>query len=238
MKSGSSAPQRGLRPNEASILYTTARRVRAAVVAVVLAFFVSSNPASGALAAITDPAVPAGSVLFDIEAEPTPTPVPSPDPEPAPSVDPDPLAEPTPTPTPDPTAEPAAAVVAPPAKPSRPRVVDAAKRPARMWTQLRRGLNVRGTASWYYATRGYAGVAHIAMPGARYLPRGRDGVPRARICASGRCVVVRVVDFCGCYTRTPRARVADLSLETLRRLRLDPSRGLYRVKVTLLKPRA
>jgi hypothetical protein len=219
-----------------------------------LTFVVTTTPATGVLAAITDPAVPAGPVLPAIETDPTPTttpeplPVPEVTPEPTPIVEPTPspeptlalestpAAEPTPAPTAEPTPEVSTAAVVPPTQPSRPRVVPAAKRPARLWTQLRRGLTVRGRASWYYATRGYASVAHIAMPGARYLPRGRDGVPRARVCAAGRCVVVRVVDFCGCYARTPRARVADLSLGTLRRLRLDPGRGVYKVRVTLIRP--
>lgn len=121
-------------------------------------------------------------------------------------------------------------------RPARPPVVRAAARPARLWAQLRRGLTVSGVATWYWGSRGYAGVAHVAMPGARFLPRGKDGVPRARVCAAGRCVVVRVVDRCGCYARTPRARVADLSLGTLRRLRLDPGRGVYKVRVTLIQP--
>jgi hypothetical protein len=44
-----------------------------------------------------------------------------------------------------------------------------------------------------------------------------------------------VVDACGCYVGTPRARIIDLSSETLRRLQLDPARGIYSVKVTLLQ---
>ncbi len=203
-----------------------------------LAFVVSSNPATGVLAAITDPAVPAGPVFLGIEAEPSPITEPASEPTSEPTPEPTPTAEPTPAPTAEPTPEVSTAVVTPPDPPPGPRVVPAAKKPARLWAQLRRGLTVKGRASWYSATLGYPGVAHVAMPGARYLPRGKDGVPRARICASGRCVVVRVVDRCGCYARTPRARVVDLSLATLRRLRLDPSQGLYRVKVTLIKPRS
>jgi len=227
-----------------------------------LTFVVTSTPATGVLAALSQPTNPmlTGATLLGIDAEsepaPTadPTPAPTPEPAPNPTADPttapepNPTADPTPptdpTPTADPTPSPAptatpeagasAAVVTPPAQP-RPRVVAASRRPARLWAQLRSGLTVRGVASWYGATRGYAGIAHVAMPGARYLPRGRDGVPRARVCAAGRCVVVRVVDACGCYVRTPRARVADLSWTTLRRLGLDPRRGVYRVNVTLIR---
>ena len=135
-------------------------------------------------------------------------------------------------------APPAAAAQPAPAaaQPAAPRAaVRAATRPAKLWSQLRRGLTVRGAATWYFGTRGYAGIAHVAMPGARYLPRGTNG-PRARDCAGGRCVTVRVVDACGCRAGTRRARVADLSVATLRRLGLDPRRGVYQVRVTLIAP--
>ena len=135
-------------------------------------------------------------------------------------------------------APPAAAAQPAPAaaQPAAPRAaVRAATRPAKLWSQLRRGLTVRGAATWYFGTRGYAGIAHVAMPGARYLPRGANG-PRARVCAGGRCVTVRVVDACGCRAGTRKARVADLSVATLRRLGLDPRRGVYQVRVTLIAP--
>jgi hypothetical protein len=135
-------------------------------------------------------------------------------------------------------APPAAAAQPAPAaaQPAAPRAaVRAATRPAKLWSQLRRGLTVRGAATWYFGTRGYAGIAHVAMPGARYLPRGANG-PRARVCAGGRCVTVRVVDSCGCRAGTRKARVADLSVATLRRLGLDPRRGVYQVRVTLIAP--
>jgi hypothetical protein len=130
------------------------------------------------------------------------------------------------------TAAPAKAA---PARPAPPRVVRAAARPARLWAQLRHGLTVTGKATWYFGTRGYAGIAHVAMPGARYLTRGRSA-PRARVCAGGRCTIVRVVDACGCSVGSRRARVADLSATTLRRLGLDPRHGVYRIRVTLLAP--
>jgi rare lipoprotein A (peptidoglycan hydrolase) len=102
-----------------------------------------------------------------------------------------------------------------------------------MWAQLRRGLTVTGRATWYGATRGYADVAHVAMAGARYLPRGRSA-PRARVCVDGRCAVLPVVDFCGCHVGSGRPRIVDLSAGALRRLKLDPSRGVYNVRVTLV----
>jgi rare lipoprotein A (peptidoglycan hydrolase) len=71
------------------------------------------------------------------------------------------------------------------------------------------------------------------MPGASFLARA--GVaPRARVCADGRCAIVRVVDACGCHVGTSSARLVDLSAATLDRLGLDASRGVYRVTVTLL----
>jgi rare lipoprotein A (peptidoglycan hydrolase) len=227
-----------------------------------LTLVVTSTPATGVLAALPQPTDPllTGATVFGVDAEsepaPTadPTPTPTIEPTPAATTDPDqtpaptdpaataepspPAAPtPTPTPTPAPTATPgaaaAAAVVTPPTQP-RPRVVAASRRPASLWAQLRSGLTVRGVASWYGATRGYAGIAHVAMPGARYLASGR-AVPRARVCVGDRCTVVRIVDACGCHARTPRARVADLSWTTLRRLGLDPRRGVYRVHVTLIR---
>ncbi len=117
--------------------------------------------------------------------------------------------------------------------PVPPAVVGAASPPAAMWTQLRRGLTVRGLASWYGSTRGYVGIAAVAMPGARYVRRGARA-PRARICVAGRCIVVPVVDACRCYIGTHRARVVDLSAAVLRRLHLDRWRGVFHVRVTLL----
>ncbi len=100
--------------------------------------------------------------------------------------------------------------------------------------QLRDGLTVEGVATWYPATRGCAGIPHVAMPGARDLPRGRTA-PRAKVRSAGRCTIVRVVDACACHVGTGRARLVDLSAPTLHRLGLDPGRGVYRVRVTLLE---
>ena len=114
-------------------------------------------------------------------------------------------------------------------------VVRAAGRPARLWAQLRDGLTVTGVATWYPGTRGYAGIPHVAMPGARYLTRGRTA-PRALVCVGNRCTVVRVVDACACSVGTRHARVVDLSATALTRLGLDHRRGVYKVRVTLLAP--
>jgi hypothetical protein len=141
------------------------------------------------------------------------------------------VPEPSPTAvaTAAPTAAPALAASASPA------VVRAAGRPAGLWAQLRDGLTVAGVATWYPGTRGYAGIPHVAMPGARYLAHGRTA-PRAQVCAGDRCTVVRVVDACACFVGTRRARVVDLSATALLRLGLDHRRGVYQVRVTLLAP--
>jgi hypothetical protein len=131
---------------------------------------------------------------------------------------------------------PAAVADAPAPAMSAPRaVVQAAGRPARLWAQLRDRLTVTGLATWYPGTRGYAGISHVAMPGARYLSRGRTA-PRALVCAGRRCTAVRVVDACACFVGTRRARVVDLSATALIRLRLDRRHGIYQVRVTLLAP--
>lgn len=194
----------------------------------------SPAPLPSQAPAATD--APTFVTLADPPAD-SPAPSPTPDPTPpevvAPSPSPDPAAGvAAPSPAPDaaaPSSAPAA-VVSPAPRPT----VRAAARPARLWAQLRRGLTVRGSASWYYGTRGYAGIPHVAMPGARFLVRGKT-VPRARVCAGNRCIVVRVVDYCGCYVGTRRSRVVDLSTSALHRLGLDPRRGVYRVRVTLLR---
>jgi hypothetical protein len=116
-----------------------------------------------------------------------------------------------------------------------PRVIRGSARPRVLWTQLRRGYTVTGRASWYAGSTGYAGVAHIAMPGARYIRRGRSA-PRAQVCVRTRCLTVRVVDSCGCFVHTSRARVADLSLTVVRRLRLRTAAGVFRVRIKLLHP--
>jgi hypothetical protein len=135
---------------------------------------------------------------------------------------------------PTPAAAAPAAAAAPRA--SAPRaVVRAARRPAALWDQLRDGLTVGGAATWYFGTRGYAGIPHVAMPGARYLANSQTA-PRAQVCAGDRCTVVRVVDGCACFAGTRRARVVDLSATALLRLGLDRWRGVYQVRVTLLAP--
>ena len=166
------------------------------------------------------PAVPADARALDSTAG-VPDPTPAAD---GPAAD-APAAAPAPTEA----AQPAPTEAGP--RPS----VRAAARPSRLWAQLRDGLTVAGVATWYFGSRGYAGIPHVAMPGARYLARGRTA-PLARVCAGLRCTVVRVVDACACSVGTQRARVVDLSATALLRLGLDRWRGVYHVRVTLLAP--
>lgn len=253
------APSAGRDPTRHRTLFTTTRHRRAVVVAVLVSVLMTASPASGVLAMLPGSALatPARSVAtVERVAAPPPSALPSAPldtyaaagpavqallpsdavPEPGAVLEPGALLASTARSSATrliAVAEPSATLAATP-QPARTRVVPAAKSPTRLWAQLRRGLTVRGTATWYPATRGYAGIAHVAMPGARYVPRG-SGSLRARVCADGRCTIVRVVDACACLAGTPRARVADLSLETLHRLGLDPSRGVYTVRITLVR---
>ena len=196
------------------------------MVGVLLTFIVSSTPPSGILAALPDPA------RFTQELVALPA-----LPSEARALDTQALDTQAPTPAPSPAAlAPAAPMAAPTPTASAPRaVVRGAVRPARLWAQLRDGLTITGVATWYPGTRGYAGIPHVAMPGARYLAHGRTA-PRAMVCAGERCTVVRVVDACACFAGTRKARVVDLSATALLRLGLDRWRGVYQVRVTLIAP--
>jgi hypothetical protein len=223
------------------------------VAAVLLTVVVSSTPHSGMLASLPrSAAAPAGAIL-GVGSTPAPARRPLPsrvavtpaavalDSEdvPLPAVPASALALDTLAHVPEPT--PAAPEAAAPTAASAPTesaprtVVRAAGRPARLWAQLRDGLTVAGVATWYFGTRGYAGIPHVAMPGARYLAQGRTA-PRAEVCADDRCTVVRVVDACACFVGTRQARVVDLSAAALLQLGLDRWRGVYQVRVTLLAP--
>ena len=75
------------------------------------------------------------------------------------------------------------------------------------------GNTVTGKATWYCCSRGYRGLAVVALPGA--LGGRYDAPPAARtvtVCAD-RCVSLPVVDYCGCHWGTASQKVADLSPE-------------------------
>ncbi len=75
------------------------------------------------------------------------------------------------------------------------------------------GTVVTGKATWYCCSAGWKGQAVVALPGA--LGGHYDAPPAARfvtVCAD-RCVLLPVVDYCGCFWGTASQRVADLSPE-------------------------
>jgi rare lipoprotein A (peptidoglycan hydrolase) len=80
-----------------------------------------------------------------------------------------------------------------------------------------------GIASWY-ATGGPGIYAAAGPP----LRRGNWRGETVTVCA-WRCVALQLADWCQCLG----TRVLDLSIDTVRALGLDPSRGLYRVEVTV-----
>jgi len=75
------------------------------------------------------------------------------------------------------------------------------------------GTVVNGKATWYCCSRGWRGQAVVALPGAL---GGRYKAPPTSyyvtVCAD-RCVVLPVVDYCGCSWGTANQKVADLSPE-------------------------
>lgn len=75
------------------------------------------------------------------------------------------------------------------------------------------GSVVSGKATWYCCSKGWRGQAVVALPGAlggHYLAPPTSYY--VTVCAD-RCVVLPVVDYCGCYWGTSSQRVADLSPE-------------------------
>ena len=89
--------------------------------------------------------------------------------------------------------------------------------------------SVTGTASWYCGagsrcTRGYPGGLYAAAGPALRVGdwRGR----RVTVCSAGRCVNVKLIDFCACPSR-----VIDLYRDAFARL-ASPSRGVIRVTVS------
>jgi hypothetical protein len=94
------------------------------------------------------------------------------------------------------------------------------------------GDSVTGTATWYCCSRGYRGLAVVALPGA--LGGSYDAPPAARavtVCAD-RCVSLPVVDYCGCHWGTSSQKVADLSPEAWAAV-TDQARSAGVVTVTI-----
>jgi hypothetical protein len=96
------------------------------------------------------------------------------------------------------------------------------------------GGSVTGSATWYCCSRGYRGLAVVALPGA--LGGSYDAPPAAQtvtVCAD-RCVSLPVVDYCGCHWGTSSQKVADLSPEAWAAVTdRPPSAGVVTVTIHL-----
>lgn len=126
---------------------------------------------------------------------------------------------------PTPAAAPMQATLYPVSAPAP--VLSQSARPA-----ARTGDSVTGDATWYCCSRGYRGLAVIALPGA--LGGQYDPPPAARtvtVCAD-RCVSLPVVDYCGCSWGTSSQKVADLSPEAWAAV-TDRSRSAGVVSITI-----
>ncbi len=90
-----------------------------------------------------------------------------------------------------------------------------------------------GTASWYGGSRGWHGVPHVALPSGRWT--GKVGA-HAVVCvfAGGRsrCATLPVVD---CLCGGIPGRIVDLSIEAVALLGLEPSRGIWRASVEVIR---
>ncbi|HLE88964.1 MAG TPA: hypothetical protein VI733_02785 [Candidatus Limnocylindria bacterium] len=96
------------------------------------------------------------------------------------------------------------------------------------------GDSITGKATWYCCSAGWRGEAVVALPGAL---GGRYKAPPATrwvtVCGD-RCVVLPVVDYCGCLWGTSSQKVADLSPEAWAAVTDSPlSRGVVTVTVHL-----
>jgi hypothetical protein len=84
-----------------------------------------------------------------------------------------------------------------------------------------------GTASWFRAPDGRA----AAGPALRHVLGPHWRGTRVRVCAAGRCAVVRLTDWCQCYRGTRAERLIDLDDDVFAHL-APLTRGLVRVEVT------
>ena len=90
-------------------------------------------------------------------------------------------------------------------------------------------LVLTGIASWY-ATGG-PGIYGAAGPALR---QGNWRGSVVTVCVmGGRCLALRLSDWCQCLLGQANERIVDLSLDVVRALGLDPARGLYEVEVMM-----
>lgn len=91
-----------------------------------------------------------------------------------------------------------------------------------------------GLASWYCLAGRSA--CHHAYPSGLYaaagpaLRRGDWRGSKVEVCRGDVCVVVTLVDWCGCYAGTERERAIDLYADAFRRL-APLERGVIRVTI-------
>lgn len=84
-----------------------------------------------------------------------------------------------------------------------------------------------GVASYYEGSRGFHGIAHIAVQDGRWTGRINRTI---EVCVRGHgCHTLPVVDYCQCYRGTDKERIVDLSIEAVRLFNLDTSRGIWPV---------
>ena len=89
----------------------------------------------------------------------------------------------------------------------------------------RPGARFMGLATWYRWRPGEAAAGPLLR---RAIPDWRGA--KVKVCSSGRCVVVRLTDWCACGSRNGTPTVIDLDLESFRSLAV-PSRGVIQVEV-------
>lgn len=89
-------------------------------------------------------------------------------------------------------------------------------------------INIGGTegiASYYQGSRGFHGIAHVAVQDGRWT--GRAG-RMVEVCIRGYgCEILPVVDYCQCHRGTDRERIVDLSIRAVRLFGLDTSAGIW-----------
>lgn len=85
-----------------------------------------------------------------------------------------------------------------------------------------------GKASYYYGSRSFHGVAHVAMQDGRWTGRVQRYV---LVTINGLTKRLPVVDWCQCHRNTSSEKLIDLSIEAVRLFGLDPSRGVWKVIV-------